>query len=693
MSEKWKVKKKGGGHGAWKKKSIKKTLLSSIIGLSVSISIIFGLVNGVLFYRDANRNIEERLNECSIAYSQSVQNAIKVYQTSIESIARNTSITDQSKSVEERQKIMNQLAADYGFNSLSTAGSDGKTTKGSDASQREYFKQAIAGNTYISSTLVSSVTGETLLIVSSKINNGEYDGVVVTSLASDTFSNMIDDVSVGKSGYGFIVDKDGKIIAHKNRETVDKQTNYIEMAKTDSQYKGVAGVIQKMTEGKTGIQTEKLKGQKLTTAYRPIPGTDGWSVGIVAKQSELMSGFYQSIGITAALTIVLIVISFLLAFRIATPIVNPVVSLVKRIEALEEGDLHSEVPQLNTGNELETLSKSFTNTIKTLNNYIQEIGLILASLEKGDCTVSTSQDYKGDFIHMKESLTGIIYNLNTVFAIIKESANQVAGGAQQISDGAQALATGTTEQAATVEELNASVTSVSHQAEQNAASAEKAAEYVKQATEGMNEGNQYMQKLDVSMKEIGESSVKISNISKVIEDIAFQTNILALNAAVESARAGEAGKGFAVVADEVRNLAAKSGEAAKQTADLIQQTVDTISSGEKLADETAAILRVAAEKAGFVEQAIQEITASSVEQVQAIEQIEQGLSQVSTVVQTNAATAEESSASSEELAAQAEKLNQEVVKFKLRKVEQKEQKTTISDDQEENTIEEDINKY
>ena len=677
------MRKKSLDHKIRKHKSIKKTLLSNIIGLSVSISIIFGLINGVLFYQDAKRNVENRLTDCSIAYSQSVQNAIHVYQISIESIARNTSITDQSKSLEERQKIMDQLAGDYGFASLSTAGPDGKTTKGSDASQRDYFKQAIAGNTFISSTLVSSVTGDTLLIVSSKINNGQYDGVVVSSLAADTFSNMIDDVSVGKSGYGFIVDKDGKIIAHKDREVVNNQTNYIEMAKTDSQYKGVAEVIQNMVDGKTGTKTKKLKGQSLTTAYRPIPGTDGWSVGVVAKQSELLSGFYKSIYITIFITIVLIILSFLLAFRIATPIVNPVVSLVKRIEALEQGDLHSEVPQINSGNELETLSKSFTNTVVTLNNYVHEIGLILASLEKGDCTVTTSQVYRGDFVQIKESLTKIVSNLNSVFTIIKDSSDQVADGSKQISDAAQALATGATEQAATVEELNASVTIVSHQAEENASSAKKATEYVIKATEGINEGNNYMQKLDASMKEIGVSSEKIANISKVIEDIAFQTNILALNAAVESARAGEAGKGFAVVADEVRNLAAKSAQAAKQTAELIESSVNTISNGEKLADETAAILKEAAEKSGFVEQAIKKITTASIEQVQAMEQIEQGLSQVSTVVQTNAATAEESSASSEELAAQAEKLNEQVTKFKLQGEKQEKQEFMVSVNQEE----------
>ena len=174
-----------------------------------------------------------------------------------------------------------------------------------------------------------------------------------------------------------------------------------------------------------------------------------------------------------------------------------------------------------------------------------------------------------------------------------------------------------------------------------------------------------MVKMTKAMEHIGEVSSQIAGIAKVIEDIAFQTNILALNAAIEAARAGAAGKGFAVVADEVRNLAAKSAEAAKRTAELIRSSTAAVDDGCLISTQTAKILDEVREKARMVTESIAKIEGASAEQAAAIEEIKNGLHQVSIVVQTNAATAEENSAASEEMSAQAVTLLNEVEKFQL----------------------------
>lgn len=647
------------------KKSIKRNLLLAIGGLAVCISLLCGVASGIMLYRQSTENISTRLDESAVAYCHSIENAIQVYQTRIESLAQNPSITNSALNANQQLVVLNRLAEQNGFETLMVASASGDTTDGQNVKEQEYFQQSTNGRTYISSTIKNDTTGKTTMVVSAKITNGKYIGVLVATLDSATFSTVIDDVTIGQSGYGFILDKTGKIIAHKDRTRVEEGVNFIEKAQEDKSFKSLAVLSESMIAGEAGIKPVRVSGTRQMTAYRPIPGTDGWSIGVTAKSSEMLQGFYTSIFITIIMTLLFAVLSFFLSLRISAPIVTPITRLVRRIELLAEGDLHSEVPQIGTENEIGTLSKSFTETVSILNAYIGDISYILSSLAQGDCTVASDQLYKGDFEQIRESLQQITGNLNAVFGRIKESADQVSAGAGQVSSGSQALAAGAAEQASTVEELSASIAGIARQAEENADSVHKAMGYVAESADGIQNGNLYMQHLSEAMAEITASSEKISSITKVIEDIAFQTNILSLNAAIEAARAGAAGKGFAVVADEVRNLAAKSSDAAKQTAQLIEQSGASISEGEKLAEETAKALSDASRKSSLVKDSIRQIENASTLQARAIEQVTQGLSQVSAVVQTNAATAEESSAASEELAAQSQLLRDEADRFKL----------------------------
>ena len=357
--------------------------------------------------------------------------------------------------------------------------------------------------------------------------------------------------------------------------------------------------------------------------------------------------------------------TIIIVFAIRRSIMNPVMEIVSVYDEMSKGNMQVKI-NYESKDEMGKMAKSIRKTNELLTSYINDISNKLELMSQGDMRIDMEMDYIGDFASIKKAIEHTVFSLNHTLQTINTAAEQVSTGASQVSSGAQALASGSTEQASSVEELSVTVTRVAEQAAANSDNVKVATQYVEQAGTDVETGNEHMGQLTEAMMEINSSSSQIANITKVIEDIAFQTNILALNAAIEAARAGNAGKGFAVVADEVRNLAAKSAEAARQTSDLIKASVDTVSKGTQITTQTAQILLDIREKTKLVIESIIKIDDASAEQAVAIEQIKQGLNQVSSVVQTNAATAEENSATSEEMSAQATTLQEEVSKFKLK---------------------------
>lgn len=299
---------------------------------------------------------------------------------------------------------------------------------------------------------------------------------------------------------------------------------------------------------------------------------------------------------------------------------------------------------------------------KPLNKLVQ----VADKIADGDLDVTIDIVSKDEIGMLAKSFSKMADNLNEVMSNINSAAEQVATGSKQISDSSIDLAGGTTEQASSIQQLTASMQQIASQTELNAQNANQANELARNAKLNATQGNEQMREMLKAMEEINESSGNISKIIKVIDEIAFQTNILALNAAVEAARAGQHGQGFAVVAEEVRNLAARSANAAKETTALIEGTIVKTEGGTKIARETAEALREIVEGIEEVAHLVEDIAVASNEQAAGIEQINQGIVQISEVVQHNSATSEESAAASEELSSQAELLKEMVNKFKLR---------------------------
>lgn len=362
----------------------------------------------------------------------------------------------------------------------------------------------------------------------------------------------------------------------------------------------------------------------------------------------------------AFIMIIALANAFVAFWFIMTTIRNPLVELAGVAKKVSAGEVDVDITPSKIDNEVGALVDGFQAMVDNLKNQADTLKLI----SDGDMTVSYQPKSENDIVG--NAIVKLIADNNMAFSKIRNAANQITTGSEQIAAASQTLAQGSSEQASAIQEISASITDIANKTKDNAQKAAEVNDIVVHAKSDADESNRCMREMIQAMNEINESSENIQKIIKVIDDIAFNTNILALNATVEAARAGEQGKGFAVVAEEVRNLAGRSTAASKQTAEMIEDSIAKVKHGSGLVEDTAKALGVISEMIDKINGLSANISDASNEQASATSQIDDALTQVSQVVQTNSATSEECASASEELSGQARGLEIALSRFKLK---------------------------
>ena len=472
----------------------------------------------------------------------------------------------------------------------------------------------------------------------------------------DTLNDVIANINLGRHGMAYMVNHAGVVAGHPEQDMVLSETTMEQLCGGNQE------AVSRVTSDETGAAEFAVEGETMLVAFSPVRGTS-WSLVIQVPKADYGSYINGAMLVAVSATFVVLVLSILVVLRLSRSISRPVKNVTERMVGLSAGDLHTEVVQIRSRDELEVLTRTLGATVESINRYISDIQQVLTQVAEGNLQAVPQVDYRGDFTQIRVSMGIILQSLNETILGFRSAAGRLAEMAEELNGQSGQLHQASVEQTQSTEELVEEVSHVKVRLDSVTESSSQTRAKTAEIVQCIQEANVRMDALSNAMDNISGNAQKITHIAKDIEDIAFQTSILALNASIEASRAGNAGKGFAVVAQEVRQLATRSSESAQSATEMVDNTRAIIQNGVEITAAAVGSLRNISAVSGQIGGITDKLVQAVQEQERALTIMEERIGMISVLAGKNLQNAAGTERSSGLLAREAEALRVQVKKF------------------------------
>lgn len=632
------------------------------LSFCVTMILVMLVVGGGIAKTSTNATMEmanDSMTTSATLAGDNISRQLEDYMSVVSMVGKNE-ILSGSSSAKSKSDYVDTYVEAYGFTSGNILDENGVSIiDGTDFSDRAYVQEALKGTANVSDITLSKYTNTYGVSIAAPICKGDsITGVVYFRLDSDFITEIIEAVKISENSYAYLVDKQGNIVAHPNKDLI---LNY----NLNEQGGAIQQLAKEIEKGEAGNHDYTLDGKEIFCGFSPILNTNGWSMVIAAPRSDFEKATNAILKMLVIVGCIGVFLVAIIAWMISAQISNPIKQIKGALVELSQGDFNVKIEPVAGKDEIAVLQTAAASLVDTLSNIMNQSNRVLESIARYDLTVEDMKMFPGEFNILSTSINSIKYTLNRLILEVQNSVRSVDTGSRELAQATASLSQGTVAQANSVQTVADHLSAVVDKINRNSEREDAVSKNLGGLDKQIQIANVQMEELLSVVDEIETMSSSILKIVSTIDSIAFQTNILSLNASVEAARAGELGSGFAVVAEEVRSLAEKCSESSKKTSELINRCIAAIAQAKQCADSTFESLSDIVADSTELSKTFEEISKDTGEQANDSKHIQLEINAISDVIQTNTATVEETAASTAVLSEQAMNLENMIRNFKV----------------------------